>query len=313
MRYRPRPLVWCVACCFALPAHAIEFRLLQDCSNPFPNPYIYYGIGDPKLSSDGRWLAMTSSTTYPPWYEFWPAVVVQDLSGSGSFYVTVPEDNGWNLGTAWSPDARYLAVGAEGYGETRGLWVLDVSAPEDPASYRHLASIPAIGGVSWSPDGTSLVFSYGGPLYRVSAAGGTPAPLGVTGEQPSCGPHDQVVYVRGNDLWIVDGSGNERRLTQTPGYESSPTWSPDGRWIAFASDRSGNYDIWVIAPTGGTAVQITHEMVNQVSPSWSTDDGLVFMSYADETQCGVWLATDLPDWTIAVERASWGAVKQLFR
>lgn len=296
------------------PAGAIEFRLLRDCSNPQPSPFIFYGIGEPKLSSDGRWLAMTQSTTYPPWYEWWPSITVAELTGSGGFEVIVPEHVGWHYGSAWSPDGRLFAVGADGVGDTRGIWILDVSAPYDPSSYRRVTSDTSpSGGIVWSPDGASLVFADFGQLYRVAVAGGTPTPLGVYGDQPSCGPDGQVVYVRGNDLWIVDGAGHERRLTETAAYEISPSWSPDGRWIVFASNRSGNWDAWLTAPTGGTAIQVTHDAVDQHSPTWSTDDDLVFMSTASEDRCSVWLATDLPDWTIGVEQVPWSTVKRLFR
>jgi serine/threonine protein kinase/sugar lactone lactonase YvrE len=61
------------------------------------------------------------------------------------------------------------------------------------------------------------------------------------------------------------------RLTFDAGLQSEPTWSPDGRFIAYSSDRSGNFDIWVQAVGGGDAVQVTHSPAHDWQPDWSPD------------------------------------------
>jgi tricorn protease len=49
-----------------------------------------------------------------------------------------------------------------------------------------------------------------------------------------------IVFAHGGDLWVVDrGGGDARRLTSTPAVESDPHFSPDGRQVAFSSNRSG--------------------------------------------------------------------------
>ena len=58
-----------------------------------------------------------------------------------------------------------------------------------------------------------------------------------------------------------DGSG-QTRLTNTPEWEIFPTWSPDGRWLAFHSDRDGSFDIWAIPAAGGPAIQLTSGPAN---------------------------------------------------
>ena len=62
------------------------------------------------------------------------------------------------------------------------------------------------------------------------------------------------------------------RLTSGPGLQTDPTFSPDGKFIAYASDRSGNFDIWVQAIAGQSdPVQVTHSSAHDMQPAWSPD------------------------------------------
>jgi Tol biopolymer transport system component/DNA-binding winged helix-turn-helix (wHTH) protein len=66
----------------------------------------------------------------------------------------------------------------------------------------------------------------------------------------------------------------ERRLwqlTSTGRLHAEPTWSPDGRRIAYSSDRGGNFDIWVQTIDGGSPVQVTRNGAREWQPSWSPD------------------------------------------
>ena len=71
---------------------------------------------------------------------------------------------------------------------------------------------------------------------------------------------------------------NQQRLTFAPGLQTDVTWSPDGRFIAYASDQSGNFDIWVQSITGGDAVQVTKSPEQDRQPAWSRDNKLVYRS-----------------------------------
>jgi Tol biopolymer transport system component len=53
--------------------------------------------------------------------------------------------------------------------------------------------------------------------------------------------------------------GAAHRLTRDPGNENVPSWSHDGRWVYFVSDRTGAHDIWRIPATGGSEEQVTHD------------------------------------------------------
>ena len=91
--------------------------------------------------------------------------------------------------------------------------------------------------VQISPDGKTIAFTYKGDIFTVPAAG-----------------------------------GEAKRLTTAESYESVPVWSPDGKSIAFASDRNGGQDIYIMEAKGGPACQLTFHSVSEI-PQGFTPDG----------------------------------------
>jgi DNA-binding winged helix-turn-helix (wHTH) protein len=72
----------------------------------------------------------------------------------------------------------------------------------------------------------------------------------------------------------VSGPPRQRPLTRVTfddGLQSTATWSPDGRFIAYSSDRGGKFDIWVQQVSGGDPVQVTKRPGNNLQPDWSPD------------------------------------------
>ncbi len=76
-----------------------------------------------------------------------------------------------------------------------------------------------------------------------------------------------------SDLWLVpaDGSAPPRQLTASPQHDRHPRWSPDGRWLAFESNRGGSFQVWTIPVAGGEARRLTALATGATSPLWSPD------------------------------------------
>lgn len=96
-----------------------------------------------------------------------------------------------------------------------------------------------------SPDGNTIAFTYKGDIYTVPASG-----------------------------------GQAKRLTTATSYESVPVWSPDGRTIAFASDREGGQDIFIMSADGGTAKRLTYNSASETPETFTPDGKSVVYSAA---------------------------------
>ena len=99
------------------------------------------------------------------------------------------------------------------------------------------------------------------------------------------------------EIYVMEVDGNnQRRLTNNPNLDISPSWSPDGKRIAFMSDRDGhvdilggllNYEIYVMDADGGNQQNITNDPNSDSSPSWSPDgERIVFASDRDGNRDG---------------------------
>jgi dipeptidyl aminopeptidase/acylaminoacyl peptidase len=119
------------------------------------------------------------------------------------------------------------------------------------------------GDISWKSDGGAI----------------EPIHAGLRGSPSSWSPDGRLLaFVDGNDISIVDVSGSDRTarvVIQSPSVERFPEFSPDGRWLAFTSNESGNEEVFVQPfPGPGRRVQITRK--GGVSPLWRRDQKELF-------------------------------------
>ncbi len=92
-----------------------------------------------------------------------------------------------------------------------------------------------------------------------------------------------VVFSYNGDLWKVPITGGRAiRLTDSIGFEINPVYSPDGKYIAFSSDRNGNFDVFIMKSDGGTPKQLTFRDSPDYVNDWTPDGKYVlYHTYGD--------------------------------
>jgi tricorn protease len=90
--------------------------------------------------------------------------------------------------------------------------------------------------------------------------------------------HGRLAFSYMGDIWVADMEGrNARRVTHHVARDVAPSFSPDGRWLAFSSNRMGNYDVYVMPIDGGEPRQLTWHAGDDQVQGWLPDSrGIVF-------------------------------------
>lgn len=184
----------------------------------------------------------------------------------------------------WSPNAESIAYVVTDEQKNLDIYVMnaDGSNQNRLTTDRWVDTEP-----EWDPTGGRIAFSSDRDSY-------------VTIE-------DGTIYEFEIYVMDADGSG-QTNLTNSPGWDTEPAWSPDGSQIAFQSTRDGNHEIYVMDADGSGQVNLTNHPADDAASAWSPDGSKiafhssrtgVFNIYLMEADgSGLVQLTDSSDWDI---------------
>lgn len=265
-------------------------------------------VSDPRVSPDGKWIAYVVEHVDAEKDEAVTTVHVVSADGGESRSMTTADRSATT--PRWSPNGRYLAflgpkAGAEDEDAKSQVWTLDTRGGEAQPWTDVEQGVSDFG---WAPSGERMwvlikdLTAEDIEARRAEEAGEEePRPLPWVIDRLQF-KRDGTTYLDRSrtHIYIVDGRGAEpRQLTYGDYDDVDPTWSPDGRQIAFVSkrtedpDNNDNSDIWIV-PVHGERQEprrLTNNPGADYAPAWSHDGRSIAYVRVTEPDL-IWYATN---------------------
>jgi Tol biopolymer transport system component/DNA-binding winged helix-turn-helix (wHTH) protein len=262
-------------------------------------------------SPDGRFLAVSERQAQK---DSSSLSLISVENGDRLVLTKPPNAQTWDADPVFSPDGRLLLFTRHTGAYHGGLYLLDLAAGYRPTGDPRLLETGNIDGATWTANGSEIIYAAADDfgedehLMRIPArAGSQPDRLTVTGDQawPAIAQRgNRLVYVENLDdvdIWQVQPGKPQSSFASSTSGEDSPQYSPDGKRVAFSSNRSGSQQVWVCDGDGGTPVQLTRfDRGPSGTPRWSPDGR--WIAFDHQTEQG---------WQIYVMAADGGQSRRL--
>jgi Tol biopolymer transport system component len=219
-------------------------------------PGILSGSGGLTLSRDGRWAAVSRIEEGTSEADIW----IYDLARGTETRLARPAHDDYS--PAFAPDGSYLVFTSQASVASASVLVrrdLATGAETDLLTVADRVLMP----MSISRDGASLVYDLG--------------------DEGRVGEFDVLVRP-------LSAGGGEHLLAGSKADDSSSQLSPDDRWVAWASDESGQYEVYV-APFTGPGARVQVSRAGGVQPRWNPAGGEIFFKTPDNTLTAVPIAS----------------------
>jgi WD40-like Beta Propeller Repeat/Fibronectin type III domain len=253
-----------------------------------PDRPVRTGAYAPKWSPDGLYILFVAD-----WGKNRGAVDLYKIPSVGGEPERLTYDPDRVSAGCWHPNSHQVAFSAK-RNDNPEIFEMDAVSGAEMIQRTNFDGSLRPWGLAYSPSGSKLAFTHSpwpGPInyvYTISLAGGG-ADLFTSGSKVSSlnwlPNRTKIIfddYTNGiSDIHSAPvSSGIATQLTDGTVNDRLPAVSPDGSKIAFVSDRSGDFNLWMMSVRGTDLVQLTFDSDKQYSPSWSPDGKrIAFSSY----------------------------------
>ncbi len=256
-------------------------------------------VGDPRCSPDAKWVAYTLSTVDVAGDKRDTDVWMASADGKQNLRVTTSTES--ESSPKWSPDGKYLSFMSSRPGKAKGsqVWVIDRRGGEAQQFTEFKGRLSYY---EWSPDSTRLAVvikeeeDEKKDEKKPEGAAGAEKPKPIVIDRYAF-KRDGAGYVSGakrTRIYVYDIASKKLELITTENFdETAPVWSPDGKMLAFTSNRAAdgdrvpNNDVWVVeAKAGATPRKLSPSTGNDSQPVWSPDGKTIAYLTGSEHKMG---------------------------